>query len=79
MCFALIRWTKHGIIKEYRAPNEMQTAQLAPNLRYVSLSDDDGVFGLFVVHEGDQVRYTIEVTNYDEFRATVESFQEQPA
>lgn len=57
----------------------MQTAQLAPNLRYVSLSDDDGIFGLFVVHEGDRVRYTIEVTNYDEFRATVESFQEQPA
>jgi hypothetical protein len=75
----LTLWHGCDIIREYRALNEMQTAQLAPNLRYVSMSDDDGVFGLFVVHEGDQVRYTIEVTNYDEFRATVESFQEQPA
>tara|TARA_R110002012_G_scaffold10705_4_gene48516 strand:- start:3610 stop:3837 length:228 start_codon:yes stop_codon:yes gene_type:complete len=67
-----------GIIKEYRATNAMQTAQLLPNLRYISMSDDEGVFGLFIVHDGDRVRYTIEVTNYDEFRATVESFQEQP-
>ena len=57
----------------------MKSAQLAPNLRYISLSDDDGTFGLFVIHEGERVRYTIEVSNYNEFRATVESFQEQPA
>jgi len=75
----LTLWRGCDIIREYRAFIIMPSVQLAPNLRYVSLSDDDGVFGLFVVHEGDQVRYTIEVTNYDEFRATVESFQEQPA
>ena len=56
----------------------MKSAQLAPNLRYISLADDDGTFGLFVIHEGDRIRYTIEVTNYNEFRATVESFQEVP-
>ncbi len=56
----------------------MKSAQLAPNLRYISLSDDDGTFGLFVIHEGDRIRYTIEVSNYNEFRATVESFQEVP-
>ena len=56
----------------------MKTVQLAPSLRYISMNDEDGSFGLFVVHEGDRVRYTIEVTNYDEFRATLESFQEQP-
>ena len=56
----------------------MKTVQLAPRLRYISMNDEDGSFGLFVVHEGDRVRYTIEVTNYDEFRATLESFQEQP-
>ena len=56
----------------------MKTVQLAPSLRYISMNDEDGSFGLFVVHEGERVRYTIEVTNYDEFRATLESFQEQP-
>ena len=71
-----VPWVRHN--KGVPAPNAMKSAQLSPNLRYVSLSDDEGVFGLFVVHEGDRVRYTIEVTNYDEFRATVESFQEQP-
>ena len=53
--------------------------QLTSNLRYIPLSDEGGAFGLFVVHDGDQVRYTVQVENYDEFRATVESFQEQPA
>tara|TARA_R110002012_G_scaffold214500_1_gene385586 strand:- start:75 stop:248 length:174 start_codon:yes stop_codon:yes gene_type:complete len=56
----------------------MKTVQLAPNLRYLSMSDEDGVFGLFVIHSGEDVRYTIQVSNYDEFRATLESFQEQP-
>ena len=56
----------------------MKTVQLAPNLRYISLNDKEGTFGLFVVHSGEDVRYTIQVSNYDEFRATLESFQEQP-
>tara|TARA_R110002012_G_scaffold217608_1_gene388852 strand:- start:400 stop:531 length:132 start_codon:yes stop_codon:yes gene_type:complete len=42
------------------------------------MKDEEGVFGLFVVTDGDNVRYTIQVENYDEFRATVESFQESP-
>ena len=44
----------------------------------ISMKDEDGVLGLFIVHDEDTVRYTIQVSNYDEFRATIESFQEQP-
>ena len=56
----------------------MKGIQLSNNLRYISMKDEEGVFGLFVVTDGDNVRYTIQVENYDEFRATVESFQESP-
>ena len=56
----------------------MKGIQISPNLRYLSMKDEDGVLGLFIVHDEDTVRYTIQVSNYDEFRATIESFQEQP-
>jgi hypothetical protein len=69
--------TEHNKWALHTAP--MKSSQLAKNLRYIPLSDEGGAFGLFVVHDGDQVRYTIQVEDYDEFRATVESFQEQPA
>jgi hypothetical protein len=58
--------------------NQMKGIQISPNLRYLSMKDEDGVLGLFIVHDEDTVRYTIQVSNYDEFRATIESFQEQP-
>ena len=59
--------------------NQMKTVQLSHNLRYISMNDKEGTFGLFVVHTDDEtVRYTIQVENYDEFRATLESFQETP-
>ena len=58
---------------------QMTTVQIAPNLRYIDLEDDKGRFGLFVIHDGDRIRYTIEVNSQEELRATIESFQDNPA
>ena len=79
MCFVLDLCGKLGHNRWVLHTAPMKSAQLAPNLRYIPLSDEGGAFGLFVVHDGDTVRYTIQVEDYDQFRATVESFQEQPA
>ena len=46
----------------------MKTVQLTPNLRYASLNDDEGTFGLFIVHLNNEVIRTIEVYNEDEFK-----------
>lgn len=56
----------------------MSAIQLLPNLRYIPLSDEGGDFGLFVVHDGDTVRYTIEIQNRDELVAALASFQGTP-
>lgn len=56
----------------------MKTVQLTDNVRFLSLSDDDGDFGLIIVHTGNHVHYTIQVENEAELRAAVESFQENP-
>ena len=45
----------------------MKTAQLLPNIRYVSMSDDDGDFGMFLVHEGNYVYHAHEVHSREEF------------
>ena len=58
----------------------MTGIQLTPNLRYLPLSDEEGTFGMFIVHANDgRYRYSITVNNEDEMRAAVESFQAQPA
>ena len=44
--------------------------QLTPNLRYLSMNDDEGIFGLFIVHLNGEVVRTIEVYNEDEFKST---------
>jgi len=56
----------------------MKTVQIAENLRYVSMEDDSGEFGIFIVTDGDRVRYTIEVNSKEELRAAIESFQANP-
>ena len=56
----------------------MKTVQIADNLRYISLDDDEGSVGVFIVHEGTRVRYTIEVNSKEELRAAIESFQTNP-
>lgn len=61
-----------------RYANPMKTVQLAPNLRFVGLTDESGAFGLIIAHTGETVHYTIQVETYDELRAAVESFQANP-
>ena len=48
----------------------MQSVQISPNLRYVALNDESGDFGVFVVHAGNQVFRTYEVSSREEFVAT---------
>ena len=56
----------------------MKTAiQLTPNLRYLSMNDEDGVFGLFIVHCNGEVITTQEVYNQDEFRAVYDELVER--
>ena len=54
----------------------MKTAQLHPNIRYVSLNDNDGDFGLLIHHDGDYVYSCVQVENRSEF---VEVFNEMMA
>lgn len=55
----------------------MKSVQLTENLRYVPLEDEEGKFGLFIVHEGDLVKYTFEVTDQDQLWAAIDSFRSQ--
>ena len=56
----------------------MTGVQLTPNLRYLSLNDEQGDFGLLIAHSGDRVLYTIQIETEEELRAAVQSFQERP-
>ena len=56
----------------------MKAVQLTSRLRYIPLNDEEGVFGLLVVHTGDHVNYTIEVGSARELEAAIESFQTHP-
>lgn len=56
----------------------MKAVQLTDNLRFIQLNDDEGDFGLIVVHTEDRVHYTIQVETEDQLRAAIESFQENP-
>ena len=55
-----------------------QPAQLTDRVRYLPLRDEQGDFGLLIVHDGDHVNYTIQVESYEELKAAIESFQEKP-
>ncbi len=59
-----------GVLKE----KIMQSAQLLPNLRYISLSDDEGTFGLFVHHEGQTILETYQVMDKEQFTSVYEMF-----
>tara|TARA_R110002012_G_scaffold131571_2_gene284192 strand:- start:83 stop:289 length:207 start_codon:yes stop_codon:yes gene_type:complete len=59
-----------GVLKE----KIMQSAQLLPNLRYISLSDDEGTFGLFIHHEGPTVLETYQVMDKEQFTSVYEMF-----
>ena len=45
----------------------MKSAQLHENIRYVSLTDDDGDFGILLHHDGDRVHSAVEVDSRDTF------------
>tara|TARA_R110002012_G_scaffold319395_1_gene539894 strand:+ start:74 stop:253 length:180 start_codon:yes stop_codon:yes gene_type:complete len=45
----------------------MKAIQLSPNIRFVSLSDDEGTFGIFLVHSRDSIYETREVHTREEF------------
>ena len=51
----------------------MKSVQISPNVRYVSLDDEDGNFGIFVVHSGSQVFRTYEVSTREEFVETYDT------
>ena len=51
----------------------MKSAQLHENIRYVSLTDDDGDFGILLHHDGDYVYAAVEVDSREAF---VEVFNE---
>ena len=46
----------------------MKSAQLHPNIRYVSLTDDDGDFGILLHHDGNYVYNAVEVDSQEKFR-----------
>ena len=45
----------------------MTTAQLHPNIRYISLTDEEGDFGILLHHDGDKVYNAFEVYDRDHF------------
>jgi len=45
----------------------MKAVQLSPNIRFLSMSDDEGTFGIFLVHSRDSVYETREVHTKEEF------------
>ena len=45
----------------------MKSVQLSPNVRFVSMNDDEGTLGLFIVHSRDNVYETREVYSREEF------------
>jgi len=56
----------------------MKAIQLNENLRYIQLNDENGDFGVLVVHTEDHVHYTIQIESREELVAAIESFQQNP-
>ena len=50
----------------------MQSAQLHPNIRYVSLNDEAGVFGLLIHHDEEHIYAAVEVESLESFREVYE-------
>ena len=54
----------------------MQTVTISPNIRYVSLSDEDGDFGLFLHMFNGQLLNAHEVHSRDEFVNVLNTLRE---
>ena len=50
----------------------MKSVSLHPNIRYVSMTDDSGDFGILIHHDGDYVYSAVEVDSKDTFREVYE-------
>ncbi len=53
----------------------MKSAQLHPNIRYISLTDDDGDMGILIMHYGDKVLNAVEVSDRDTFTSCYNSMR----
>ena len=73
-----LTWSLYNVIVCSVTSTQMQSVQLSSRLRYLPLSDEEGEFGLLIVHTGDTINYTIEVANSRELEAAIESFQSNP-
>ena len=53
----------------------MKAIQLSSNIRFLSLEDNEGTFGLFLVHSRDSVYETREVHSKEEFTQVYEELR----
>ena len=53
----------------------MKSAQLHPNIRYISLTDDDGDMGILIMHYGEKVLNAVEVSDRDAFASAYSSMR----
>ena len=63
----LISSQKQDKIDMNQSKNQMKAIQLSSNIRFLSLSDNEGTFGIFLVHSRDTVYETREVYTKEEF------------
>ena len=54
----------------------MKSAQLHENIRYISLDDEEGTFGLLIHHTGDKVWNVREVHSEDQFKRLYSTLHE---
>ena len=55
--------------------NQMKAVQLSANIRFLSLADDEGTLGLFIVHSRDSIYETREVHSKEEFTEVYEELR----
>ena len=54
----------------------MKATQISPNIRYISMDDEDGNMGIFIVHLNDYIYHTQEVYSREEFVKVYQELQE---
>ena len=56
-----------GYYRGVKTRPTMKSAQLHENIRYVSLNDPDGDFGLLIHHDGDYIYAVVQVDSKEMF------------
>ena len=64
------------MITGHHAIKVMRSAQLHDNIRYISLSDDEGDFGILLHHDGEHVYNAYEVYDKEHFTRVYEELVE---